>query len=157
MGKKAEVVNFKYTIGCTFPFMGDTISFQSMCGMAIPDQFYERAVIGFSTTGNSGTIGVRMLYVNPAGGGLKTSAYVTQLNTLPAGLTGIGASAGLFALITNPGGIQPAATSLAGVSQTNFFGSVFPTPTYFEVQRAAGASVSATLVVAGTLWNPSRS
>ena len=146
MGRKTGIVSFKTAIGLTFPFTGTTYSFQDIVGRNQPlEPFYEKAVIGFSMAGNSGTIGVRFWFLNPAGN--KGSAWGTQLNVAPGGVTGIGASAGLFTW-TSP-------LSVAGTTQVTFFGApVFPTPMIMDIDRAAGASVSGTLVIGGHLWNP---
>lgn len=158
MGQKSSLVRFRYTIGMSQQFFGDTLSFQSVVngdrgsGRQLAP-FYEHAVIGFSTTANSGTFGVRFLWANPAISrpyGAAASGAVTVLNTTTAGFTGIGASAGLFTWV------KPSTLGLAGTTQVTFVGvpDHFVTPDIVEVQRTGGVSSSGTMIIAGYLMNP---
>lgn len=160
MGQKASVIRFRYTVGMSQQYFGDTISFQSMVstntgsGVQLAP-FYGHAVIGFSTTANSGTFGVRFLWANPAMArpyGAANAGAVTVLNTTPVGFTGIGASTGLFTFI------KPSALGVAGTTQITFFGQVagdvFVTPDIVEIQRTGGVSSSGSIIIAGYLMNP---
>ena len=160
MGQKASVIRFRYTVGMSQQFFGDTLSFQQMMSTNLGSgvqlaPFYEHAVIGFSTLSNSGTFGVRFLWANPAmlrPYGAANSGAVTVLNTTPAGFTGIGASTGLFTWV------KPSTLGVAGTTQLTFIGTVggdyFVTPDIVEVQRTGGVSSSGSMIIAGYLMNP---
>ena len=156
MGQKAGNVRFRYTIGMSQQYFGDTISFASMVGPStILAPFYEKVVIGFSMAGNSGLFGFRWFWNNPAAPISLASpgTNAVQLNPTAtaagvAGVTGVGASVGVFTW-------RPAefGQAIAGLTCA-FFGNAFPTPTILEISRVGGVSQSGTVVISGVLWNP---
>lgn len=140
MANAGQSVVFRAVVGLTFPFTKTTYDFANLVvnqGSFPLAPCYEKVALGFSMAGNSGTFGVRIFWNNAAWP--KTTAYGIQTVTA---VTGIGASSGSFSL------------AAAGFGNTTFHGTPFPTPTLVEIDRAAGASVSGTLVIGGYLFNP---
>ena len=155
MGQKASVVRFRYSIGMSQQYFGDTISFATMTAPAILAPFYEKVVIGFSMAGNSGLFCCRWFWHNPAAPISLASPATNAVQLNPsataagvAGVTGIGASAGIFTW--RPANFGQAINGLT----CEFYGNAFPTPTILEVARVGGVSQSGTLIVSGVLMNP---